>query len=167
MRGRPLRIVWQADDSVAALGAAYRLATDPWIRPRLQALWLLRQGRTIAAVAPVVGVSERSVQAWVAWYRAGGRTTLMRRRTAPAPVERMTAAQWEVLRTELRRGTTRTLDMLRRWLRCEHGVAWSYNGLRKALRRKRIRLKVPRPRHEKTDRAAQAAWKKARTANLP
>jgi transposase len=68
-------------------------------------------------------------------------------------------SQWEAVRAHLRAGTTRTIDPPRKWMQREFGVVWSYDGLRKALRRERIRLKVPRPRHEKTDRAVQAAWK--------
>lgn len=161
MRGRPLHIDWHPEDTVEALHDAYRAATDAAVKPRLHALWLLRTGKTMAAVAPLVGFVYRTVQDWVARYRAGGRaglaTTLA---PPPPPPSHLTPAQWDEVRQHLRAGTTRTVDQLRHWMARTFGVTWSYEGLRKALHRERIRLKVPRPRHEKTDRAAQAAWKK-------
>lgn len=168
MRGRPLHIDWHPKDTVEALHDAYRAAVDPAIKPRLHALWLLRTGMTMAAVAPLVGYVYRTVQDWVARYRADGRAGLT---TTPAPPppppSHLTPAQWDEVRQYLRAGTTRTVDQLRQWMARTFDVTWSYEGLRKALHRERIRLKVPRPRHEKTDRAVQAAWKKggSRTAS--
>jgi hypothetical protein len=40
--GWRLRIDWQADDEAVALGEAYRRERDAEVRPRLQALWLVR-----------------------------------------------------------------------------------------------------------------------------
>src|SRR5437762_4493202 len=161
MRGRPLRIDWHPEDTPVALHAAYRAATDPLIKPRLHALWLLRTGQRMSQAAPVVGFVYRTVQKWLGQYRRRGRAGVLQAvRPPPPPPERLTPAQWDAVRAQLRAGTTRTIAQLQRWMRREFAVTWSYNGLRKALRRHRIRLKVPRPRHEKTDRAAQDAWKR-------
>jgi hypothetical protein len=53
-------VAWQED--AAKLGAQYRAERDYQIRPRLQALWLVRQGRSVRETAGVVGVNERMVQ---------------------------------------------------------------------------------------------------------
>ena len=136
MRGRPLHIDWHPEDTVEALHDAYRAATDAAVKPRLHALWLLRTGKTMAAVAPLVGFVYRTVQDWVARYRAGGRaglaTTLA---PPPPPPSHLTPAQWDEVRQHLRAGTTRTVDQLRHWMARTFGVTWSYEGLRKALQR--------------------------------
>jgi transposase len=72
----------------------------------------------------------------------------------------MTPAQWDEVRAHLRTGTTKTIAQLQQWIDAQWGIPWSYEGLRQALDRERIALKVPRPRHNKTDRAIQEAWKK-------
>ena len=54
MRGRPLLIAWQ--EEATTLRQAYRRERDPELRPRLQALWLLRAGHPLRQVAEVVGV---------------------------------------------------------------------------------------------------------------
>jgi hypothetical protein len=56
--GRPLRI--DSQDDVASLGAAYRTERDPEVRPRLQALLLVRQRRSLRDTAAVVGVRCRA-----------------------------------------------------------------------------------------------------------
>ena len=35
---------------------------------RWHALWLLQRGYSVAEVVEVVGVHERSVRRWIAWY---------------------------------------------------------------------------------------------------
>lgn len=160
MRGRPLHIAWRPEDTPEALHGAYRAERDPSIKPRLQALWMLRTGHRMVEVAEHVGFCYRAVQKWLGHYRRRGLSALSTRPAPPPPPQHLTEAQWEQVRAHLRQGTTRTLDQLRRWMLREFAVDWSYSGLRKAMVRQRLALKVPRPRHEKTDRAAQAAWKK-------
>src|SRR4029450_11546516 len=70
MAGRPLVIPWQ--HSAAELLASYRAERDGRVQPRLHALWLLRGGQGLQATAALVGVTYRTVQEWVRWYRRGG-----------------------------------------------------------------------------------------------
>jgi transposase len=72
MRGRPFTLTWSADDSESALKAAYLAERDGVIRARLQALWLLRTGRSLGETTAAVGVHYRTIQRWVDWYRHGG-----------------------------------------------------------------------------------------------
>ena len=71
-RGAPLRMDWAVEDTVEALQGRYRRERRVDVRPRLHGLWLVRQGQTTRQVAQVLGVHERTVQRWLAWYRAGG-----------------------------------------------------------------------------------------------
>src|SRR4029450_11785815 len=70
MGGRPLVIPWR--HSAAELLASYRAERDGRVQPRLHALRLLRGGPGLQASAARVGVTYRTVQEWVRWYRHGG-----------------------------------------------------------------------------------------------
>jgi len=161
VRGRPLRVNWRPEDTEAALKAAFRAERDPALRLRVQALWRIRAGDTIVDAAARVGVTERTARAWVARYRAGGLAALRTQsRPPPPPPSHLTADQWQAVRDHLRTGTPRTVAQLRAWIAAQWQRAYTIEGLRRALHRERMRRKVPRPRHVKTDRAVQTAWKK-------
>jgi ActR/RegA family two-component response regulator len=66
-------VAWSAEDDEACLKARYRAEADGTRRLRLQGLWLLRQGRAVSEVAAAMGVHRRTVDRWVAWYRAVNR----------------------------------------------------------------------------------------------
>src|SRR5262249_28578826 len=162
MRGRPLQIAWRAGDEEPRLRQLYRAERHPAVRTRLQLLWRLRAGDRVTEAAAHVGVSERAAHGWLARYRRGGLGSL---RAAPGRgrgrrfASKLTAAQWEQVRDHLRAGTTRTAAQLARWIAATFDVRYTAPGLCRALRRHRLRVKVPRPRHAKADRAAQAAGK--------
>jgi transposase len=139
----------------------YRAARDPRVRTRLHLLWRVRAGETVVAAAAQVGVPVRTAHHWLARYRAAGRGALC---DTPRPRggarSRLTDAQWDAVRAHLRAGTTRTAAQLAAWIAATFQVQYHLAWLRVALRRRRLRLKVPRPISDKADRAAQAAWKK-------
>ncbi|MHB9134454.1 MAG: helix-turn-helix domain-containing protein [Armatimonadota bacterium] len=60
-------IAWHAEDTSDEL--EYRYHTEPIsvLRPRWQALWLLRQGYTRKTVAHLVGINPRTLRDWIAW----------------------------------------------------------------------------------------------------
>ncbi|MHB9022751.1 MAG: LacI family DNA-binding transcriptional regulator [Armatimonadota bacterium] len=66
------KITWRSEDTIEALSARFHNEAAPDLRPRWQALWLLRQGYARAEVAREVGVNPRTLRDWLAWYRAGG-----------------------------------------------------------------------------------------------
>lgn len=66
------RIEWWEGDTVEALLALYRSERVCELRPRWQALWLLRRGWQRAAVADALGIDPRTLRDWIAWYRQGG-----------------------------------------------------------------------------------------------
>jgi transposase len=65
-----VEIQWQ--ESVEALYQLWKGERDPQRRQRLRALYELRQGQAIKTVSKRLGVAYRTVQYWLAWYRAGG-----------------------------------------------------------------------------------------------
>ena len=68
---RKTAVVWAAEDTADSLHAQYRAEPAAEVRTRLHALWLVRRGESPTAAAAAVGVSRRSVQRWLGWYRVG------------------------------------------------------------------------------------------------
>lgn len=160
-RGRPLVIVWRPEDDEGALKAAYRQERRADVRPRLQALWLLRTGRPVRAVAAVVGVHERTVQRWLRWYRDGGLAAVRAHRQAgTGQPSFLTAEQQAQLWAQAATGAFRTAAEAQRWVAERFGVTYRPGGMYALLGRLRIHPKVPRPVNPKADQVAQAAWKK-------
>ena len=160
MGGRPLRIDWEED--AAALHRRYRREGDPELRTRWHGLWLVRGGASLREAARALGVDERSVRRWVAWYRRGGLAEVGRHRRggrAGRPA-RLTAEQQGRLLAEAGQGTFRTAAEAARWAEATLGARYTARGMRALLQRLRCRPKVPRPIAARADPAAQAAWKR-------
>jgi transposase len=158
-RGRPLVIAWR--DGAAALYARYQQERKPDVRPRWHALWLLRSGRTVRETARVLGVHERSVQQWVAWYRAGGLAEVAAHRKAGKGTRaRLSGEQQAALLAEAATGRFRTAAEVVRWVQEAFGVGYTLSGMHQLLRRLCCKPKMPRPLAEKASLADQEAWKK-------
>jgi transposase len=164
-RGRKLGINWAAEDDAASLYRRYRRERRADVRPRLHGLWLVRTGRTTREVAAVLGVDGRTVQRWLAWYRAGGLALLEGRHAGSqgAP-SYLTPDQRAELAAEVATGRFRTAAEIRRWVQEQWGVRYTAGGLYSLLHRLGCAPKVPRPVHAKTDHLAQARWKKGGSA---
>lgn len=156
--GRPLVVSWTED--AATLGRLYRTEHDYQLRPRLHALWLLRRGRSVGEVAAVVGVNYRTVQDWLAWYRAGGLAEVRRhRRAGKGRAPYLTAQQQAQLVAQAATGSFFTVADAVRWVAETFQVTYTAKGMHRLLSRLGCRKKVPRPMNPKTNAAAQAAWK--------
>lgn len=159
MRGRRLHICWR--ESEQTLFQQYRQERDPQLRPRWQALWLLRGGRSLGPVAAVIGVHYVTLQRWVAWYRQGGLEEVRRhRRGGWGKPSYLSATQQQRLRKEARRGTFFSAQDVRAWVQQHFGAVYSRWGVYSLLRRLELRKKVTRPRAAKASLRAQQAWKK-------
>jgi transposase len=160
-RGRKLTVEWADGDDAASLYERYRRERRADVRPRLHALWLVRGGHTTRETAEVLGVDERTVQRWLAWYRAGGLTPLEERHAGSqgAP-SYLTPEQKSDLAEEVATGRFRTAAEIRQWVRERWGASYTEGGMYALLVRLRCAPKVPRPVHEKADHLAQVRWKK-------
>ena len=157
--GRPLRIDWRDDG--AGLGAAYRTQRDPKVRSRLQALWLVRQGRGLRDTAAVVGVQYRTLQTWLAWYRAGGLAAVRaHRRAGKGRAAYLTAEQQAQLVDRAASGAFFTAQDVRRWVADTFGVEYRLKGVYRLLARLGCHPKLPRPYNPRSTEAEQDAWKK-------
>lgn len=161
IRGRPFQIEWQPADTPELLKAIYRAERGTEIRTRLHALWLLRSGWKLGPVAEALGVDYRSVQRWVAWYRAGGLAMVRAHRMGGKGQRRFLTKEAQAqLASEVETGRFRTAGEIRDWIAERYGVRYRVSGIYSLLERLRCRPKVPRPVHAKADQAAQEAWKK-------
>jgi transposase len=113
----------------------------------------------MASVAEQLGYSLRQCQRWFRSYRQGGLEALLKFEQ-PRRGERMTQAAWEALDRAMKAGEVATLEQTRQLL-AEQGVPYkSVAGVSSLLIRHKVKLKTGRPRHQQTDEATQAAFKK-------
>jgi transposase len=157
---RPLRIDWQEDEQT--LYELYRQEKDHQDRTRLQALWLLRSGRSMKEVAGLVGVHYRTVQEWVAWYRKGGVDEVLRHRHGGhGGQERWLNEEQEAeLKAKAEAGEIRTIQDGVEWAKRTYGVEYTYWGMRWVFYRLDLKKKVPRPKSPQASAEQQEAWKK-------
>jgi len=155
------RIEWA--QSAEELYALYREERDVRQRQRLQALWLVRQGMEETEAAHQVGMGRRTLARWLSWYRSGGLQEVLRRVPgygAPGSECRLTQAQQAELYARSAAGEFRSTPQMRDWVEEKWAVPYKTSGMESVRKRLKIRPKVPRPRAEKADVAAQESWKK-------
>jgi transposase len=149
-------------ETAEELEARYRAEREVGRRKRLGALWRVRAGDRVAAAGRLVGVGERTVFRWLAWYRVGGLAGVLRRvpgHGATGQPHRLAAAQRAGVLARCAAGEFRTFEEARAWAQAEYGVVYRPGGLYTALRRLGVRPRVPRPVAEKADPAAREAWR--------
>lgn len=154
-------MTWAAEDIAGTLKARYRAEPRADRRLRLQGLWLLREGRSVAETAAAVGVHRRTVDRWVDWYRTGGLVgVLAHRQGGRGRAGKLTPEQEAQVAAAVATGRFRTAAEIGAWIDAMFAVSFRPGGVAHLLARVRAAPKVPRPRHEKADSTAQAAWKK-------
>jgi transposase len=157
--GRPLQISWQDDET--ALFQRYRAEKQPDLKPRLHALWLLRQEHSLTETARLLGVHYTSVQQWVAWYPQGGvAEVLSHRRIGPGSPPWLTPVQQAQLGAQEAQGRFRTARGAVQWVKETFGVAYKLKGMSSLLKRLKGKKKVPRPMATNTSLEAQEEWKR-------
>lgn len=159
-----LQIEWQEDE--ATLKKLYLEEKDVQNRTKLQGLWQLRRGRTIAEVAEIVGKHPRTIQDWIAWYRQGGIVEVLRHRQGGLGGKQswLSAEQMATLKAEASAGKLRCIQDGVQWAQEQCGVTYTYWGMRGVFERLDLRKKVPRPRNPQASAEQQEAWKKGASA---
>lgn len=156
---RKVQIDWrETEDELFEL---YKQEKDVQNRTRLQALWLLRPGRTMKEVAGLVGVHYRTVQEWIAWYRKGGVDEVLQHWHGGhgGQERRLSEEQEAALKAEAEAGEIRTIHDGVAWAK-ERGVDYTYWGMRWVFYRLGLKKKVPRPKAPQASAEKQEAWKK-------
>lgn len=155
-------IAWRADDTEDELRYRYRSERVSELRPRWQALWLLRQGYSRKHVVQYVGIHPRTLCEWIAWYTRGGCAEVARHRLGAGNGQAcwLTDDQLDELAAWAGFGALPTYEDARQWVAGTWQVSYSYDGIRTLLNRIGIHPRVPRPLAVQADLDAQAAWKK-------
>jgi transposase len=86
---------------------------------------------------------------------------LVSRVSERGPTELITEEAFEELEEAMKRGEIATIAQAHRFLR-QRGVHYAHpESVGALLRRRKVKLKTGRPRHEKTDKEDQEAFKKS------
>lgn len=147
------------------LEGRYRAARDPVERTRLQALWLVAGGRSVAAVAEVVGYSPTWLRTLIRRYNARGADALADgRRANRGGTPLLPPARQAELRAALAGpapdGGLWTGPKVAAWMADRLGRPVHPQRGWEQLRRLGLSLQRPRPRETRADPAAHDAFKK-------
>lgn len=134
---------------------------------RVRMLRLLKSGEcaNLGEAAEALGYSWRQCQRWFATYREGRlRELLVSRVGERGPRELVTQEVFGELEEAMKRGKIATIADAHRFL-MERGVEYAHpESVGALLRRRKVKLKTGRPRHEKADEKEQEAFKKSSRA---
>jgi len=157
--GQRLQLEWH--ETADQLQLFYRWERNPHRKIRLQALWHLCRGTCLQAVADLIGVSYRTLQYWIAWYRAGGLAEVLRRIPGQGrgPTAKLTPVRQRALAAKVALGVFRTIWDAIQWVTDRWGIMYTYSGLHACLQRLKCAPKVPRPQSVKADPKRQQWWK--------
>jgi len=135
---------------------------------RVRMLRLLKSGEcsSLGEVAESLGYSWRQCQRWFATCRREGLGELMVSRVHErGPSGLVTDEAFEELEEAMKRGEIATVAQAHRFL-SRRGVNYTHpESVGGLLRRRKVKLKTGRPRHEKADPKEQEAFKKSSRAS--
>ena len=131
---------------------------------RVRMLRLLQSGecRNLGEAARALGYSWRQCQRWFASYKNGGLKELLKSRVSErGRQELVTSEAFEEMEEAMKRGEIATIGQADEFLRDRYGIEYAHpDGVGQLLRRRKVKLKTGRPRHEKADPEEQEAFKK-------
>ena len=155
------RFIEESEDELRRLGRRHRYTH---LHQRVRMLALLKSGEypTLGEAAKSLGYSRRQGQRWFASYKEGGmEKMLMSRVEERGRGELITEEAFEELCEAAKRGEVATIAQAHEFL-LERGIGYSHpESVGGLLRRRKVKLKTGRPRHEKADASEQEAFKKS------
>ena len=128
--------------------------------PQIRGVPQLRGGRRD------VGLQLASVPEVVPSYQEGGLEELLKSRVSErGRQELVTHEAFEDLKEAMKRGEIATIGQADEFLSERHGIEYAHpDGVGQLLRRRKVKLKTGRPRHEEADPLEQEAFKKTSPA---
>jgi transposase len=135
---------------------------------RVRMLGLLKSEdcSNLGEAAEALGYSWRQCQRWFKSYQEGGIEELLKSRVSErGRQELVTPEAFEDLQEAMKRGEIATISQADEFLRERHGIEYAHpDGVGQLLRRRKVKLKTGRPRHEKADQKEQEAFKETSPA---
>ena len=164
--GRPVEIT-RIELSPAELRRAAARSREADAARRMLALALVLEGRSRREAAESCGMDRQTLRDWVIRYNAEGLPGLSDR-VPPGPSCRLSPEQMAELAQIVERGPDLTVDQVVRWRRVDlrrviaarWGVELHERTVGKVLHRLGFARLSVRPKHPKSDPAAQAEWGK-------
>ncbi len=140
----------------------YHRYTHLFQRVRMLRLLQSQECSNLGEAAQALGYSWRQCQRWFKSYRKGGLEALLRSRVGErGRQELVTQEAFEDLEEAMKRGEIATISEADGFLRERHGIEYAHpEGVGQLLRRRKVKLKTGRPRHEEADPREQEAFKK-------
>ena len=131
-------------------------------RVRMLRLLKSEECRNLGEAAQALSYSWRQCQRWFKSYQQGGIEELLKSRVGErGRQELVTPEAFEDLKEAMKRGEIATIGQADEFLRERHGIEYAHpDGVGQLLRRRKVKLKTGRPRHEKADPQEQEAFKK-------
>jgi transposase len=141
----------------------YHRYTHLFQRVRMLRLLKSEECHDLGEAAQALGYSWRQCQRWFASYKKGGLEELLKSRVGErGRQELVTEEAFEELEGAMKRGEIATIFQADEFLRERHGIEYAHpDGVGQLLRRRKVKKKTGRPRHEKADPEEQEAFKKA------
>lgn len=131
---------------------------------RVKMLRLLKSEEcsNLGEAAEALGYSRRQCQRWFITYRKEGLEELLVSRVGErGPTELITLEVFQELEEAMKRGEIATIAQAHGFL-LERGVHYAHpESVGGLLRRRKVKLKTGRPRHEKADEKEQEVFKKS------
>jgi transposase len=131
-------------------------------RVRMLRLLKSEECTNLGEAAQALGYSWRQCQRWFRSYQEGGIEELLISRVSErGRQELVTEEAFEDLKEAMKKGQIATISQADEFLRERHGIQYAHpDGVGQLLRRRKVKLKTGRPRHEEADPEQQEAFKK-------
>jgi len=160
-KGRPLKIAWS--ESEEELYQLYLTEAIGVRKQKSQFFWLVKSGRTIREASCIVGIQERVGQRYIGWYKKEGLKAALNRchgGDRGKNQSRLSQEEEEKLKQAANEGKLKTVWQGITWVQEKFNVSYTYEGMRSVFKRLKLKKKVPRKQHIKSDPEVQKEWKK-------
>ena len=144
----------------------YRTEMNAKLARRIHGVYLASRGMTCPQIMQITGAKRRTVQQWVARYNRGGLEEL-RDKPRPGQPQHLPRHLEPKLMQRIEAGPSPSdgvsvfsSPVIRRIIEREFGVLYSISAVNYLLHRLGYSYLCPRPKHEKSDPAAQETFKK-------
>jgi transposase len=140
----------------------YHRYTHLFQRVRMLRLLKSEECRNLGEAAEALGYSWRQCHRWFKSYNKGGLQELLKSRVSErGRQELVTEEAFADLQEAMKRGEIATISEADQFLRERHGIHYAHpDGVGQLLRRRKVKKKTGRPRHEEADPEEQEAFKK-------